>query len=117
MISKGGFLIPIQNGTYIQTFKELENTEIILTGIFEVDPETVGMQTGIVDKNNRMICQGDVCRFKAADESGIFEVDFQSSTFVAIWKEKKNFTDIMTSMMYLQCSEELEVLGTIYDFQ
>ena len=52
-ITKGAYLNPIINGHYITTFKKLDNGEIILTGMFEVIPETVGQYTGLKTRTVR----------------------------------------------------------------
>lgn len=41
IVTKGEYHRPIQNGWYISTIKQLKNGEILLTGAFEVDPQTV----------------------------------------------------------------------------
>ncbi len=53
-------LKPIVNGSYIQTFKKLDNGEIILTGNYEVIPSTVGQYTGLQDISQNKAFKGDI---------------------------------------------------------
>ena len=49
-----------KNIHYITTFKKLDNGEIILTGQYDVVPETVGECTFFPDRNGKMIFEGDI---------------------------------------------------------
>lgn len=53
-----------KNRCYITTFKSLDNGEIVLTGRFEVIPETVGQFSGLTDRNRTEIFEGDIVESK-----------------------------------------------------
>lgn len=71
--------------------------------------------TGLYDKRKIKIYKGDIVKYKNEIESGTFEVKYDNCEFYAGWKEIKNFMENTTSMKYLQCSNELEVIGNIYE--
>ena len=71
--------------------------------------------TGLYDKNKKKIYEGDIVKYKNSIESGIFEIKYDNCEFYADWKESNNFMENTTSMKYLQCSNELEVIGNIYE--
>lgn len=117
--TKGAWLNPIENGTYIQASKLLENGEIILTGVYEVDPSTVGQYTGLTDKNGVRIFRGDRCR----DSIGIaFTVvwDDDNARFIGVTNEA---WDVNTGkyvqgerrICYVGRIPRVEVIGNIHD--
>jgi len=84
--------------------------------LVEVLPETVGMWTGLTDKAGQKIFEGDVCRyFNSLDGAGVCEIQFEAG-FVAHWKSGKIAqTNMITPLYYMQCSQEIEVAGSIHD--
>ena len=70
-----------ENRCYITAFKKLDNGEIILTGQFEVIPETVGEYTGFPDKNSKKIFEGDYWVDTDDGENDIFVVEFRNGQF------------------------------------
>lgn len=62
-----------KNRCHIITFKTLDNGEIVLTGNFEVIPETVGEYTGRQDIHGKKIFESDIVK---AGEGYIFVVAF-----------------------------------------
>lgn len=81
--------------------------------IHEVMPETVGRYIGGLDKNKKMIFEGDVCRF----------TDFGKSlppTYIGVIKYYKNIKAYFVSGNYCTDlskwkSEDFEVIGNIHD--
>ncbi len=98
-----------KNRCYITTFKSLDNGEIVLTGQFEVIPETVGQFIGLTDKNEKKIFEGDIVK-------QIYDDDL---AYIVTWDE-------MIALFYLKCDrgmvdfyhcfgEELSIIGNIHD--
>lgn len=103
-ITKGAHCDPIKNACYITTFNKLDNGEIILTKMFEVDPETVGQFTGRFDRNNVKIFEGDIILYNEEKgtivfNDGVFDVNF------GVWS-------ISICDFY---DNELEVIGNIHE--
>ena len=81
----------------------------------EVDPETVGEYIGIPDKNGKEIYEGDRCKYSNSEgEHGIGKIEYWEGSFVVCW-ESLNKPGIVTSLYYLGCGEEWEVVGNIHE--
>lgn len=72
------------------------------------------MYTGLKDKNGKEIYEGDIVKYTSELENGIFEVKYGNCRFYGLWIEA-NFMGITTDLFYLGCSNELEVIGNIYE--
>jgi uncharacterized phage protein (TIGR01671 family) len=118
IVSKGAWLNPIQNGHYITTFKRLDNGEIILTGCYEVDPETVCEFTGLTDKNGKKIFEGDI----VSDEiGGKGVVEYLCGAYTIRYDTPieggADGTDVLWdgTLLFAEGSETLTVIGSIFD--
>lgn len=95
-LSGKSIIISINNGLY-----------------FEVVPETVGQFTGLIDKNNKKIFEGDIVKGRFLYGREVLSVvAFKDGAFGLEWNrgDIKEF-DAFTQM----CNIEYEVIGNIFD--
>lgn len=98
-----------------------ENVKLEEATIHYVDgkiviPETVGQYTGLTDKNDKKIFEGDIVRFydKCWEEGGIATVDYEYGK----WKINGQYTTKISSTVWLDLYRsdfEYEVIGNITD--
>lgn len=126
-----GFYNPFMNKSRITTFKETDDGEIIITGIYEVDPNSIGRSSGIRDKNNKLIFEGDILKFDDVGEEGYeFQegYDFVNTATVCWRKGRFELTDFKDDVsgvldeMNMTGHDEFifvfsagEVIGNIHD--
>lgn len=83
------------------------------TGVCDVDPNTVGECSGLTDKNNKLIFEGDILRvnyFCQKPVTGV--VSFRDGKFVMDYIRNGNaWTDTLTEV----CSVLYEIIGNIHD--
>lgn len=111
----------IDNGDWIigYLYRLSENTHpfIMLCGKYgeshEVDEHTICRCTGLKDKNKTLIWENDICNYynlEDKDGFGIIKNDY------VLWIDGTiSMRHKMTPLFYLQCKDEWEVIGNIFD--
>lgn len=91
-----GDLVRIKDGDRIQT---------CIYGFGEVDPETVGQFTGLLDKNGSKIFEADI-------------LEYEHENYIVEWSEYKwviKYKTCMPDDLDQMASEDFEKCGNIYD--
>lgn len=83
-----------------------------------IDEKTVNQYIGLTDKNGVKIFEGDICRFREwsnGDMCWIGKVHYEHQQFVISGEKNKECATPFTLMMSRFISENIEVIGNIYD--
>lgn len=79
----------------------------------EVDPSTICRSIGLKDKNDNLIWENDICNYYNSEDKdgiGIIKNDY------VLWIDGTiSMRHKMTPLFYLQCKDEWEVIGNIFD--
>ena len=90
----------------------LKQKNVTIINDYEVDPETVGQFTGILDRNGRKIFEGDKVKFVHTDYDWVYAVEYYGNRAEYILRA---LTDGNNLSLHCFASTELEVVGNVAD--
>lgn len=119
----------LDNGEWVYGFVFMQDgkayiiTDLTPCGFIkhEVDPATVGLSTGMKDKNGREVYEGDIINWLMyrMDRKGYIEegrVEFRTNEQATVVINKLTTRDGRESVRnILNCSNDLKVVGNIHD--
>lgn len=114
-----GYLFKIWNRTFL-----LWGMTGDVPNMVEVIPETVGQYTGLPDKNDKEIFEGDIISATALDTGeeqravvcfGNFIDENNNDEYVGFFIEFDGIKTTITQLSMEECKNRIEVIGNIYD--
>lgn len=87
-------------------------------GIFDIIPESISEFTGLTDKNDKRIFEGDICCFREWSKGKMCwcgEVHYEHQQFVISGNPNEECESPFLLVMSRFISENIEVIGNIHD--
>ena len=76
----------------------------------EIDPETLGIWTGLTDKNGRKIFEGDIVNFEHCGSNYCAKIDYERCSYWII-----NYNVQFPAFLGSVSEEHLEIIGNVHD--
>lgn len=104
------YILPSAEGIAFEIYGDHPSYHI--DGFVEIDQETIGQFTGILDMHGKLIFEGDRCRLERPCVIEYGEITFVNGCF---WFDTKGVAGMMRLCDAIPNGFELEVVGNVYD--
>lgn len=101
---------PLREKAFIISYSNYQFGDFSEAVMHEVDPETVGQYTGFVDKNSKKIFEGDIVSIYNS-KAFLFAVEWNNQYVLKC--TTNGVSDNILNV--IESSEDVEVVGNIYD--